>query len=275
MIFIILCLIFLVLLLSFLFLYDPSSPSSPSLQSSKSITKFTKSSKSSRSSKSSSEQSFAIKNNDDFKNIVNYYFTQDPTIGANLQDNGYNLLLIGDFNNSNTKGYINVYWDVSNVTNFSNTFSGYKDSEKFNQNLSSWNTENAIDTSYMFSGCKEFNQDLSSWNMGKVKTFDFMFYNCSKLNSYVLTNVGLEANSMESMFEGCFDFNRSIYSYKIPNVTNMKHMLYNCASFDVDRNNFKTWYVNTNVNLDKMLFNTKMDNDHSWKATPIYSDFWN
>lgn len=274
MIFIILCLIFLVLLLSFLFLYDPSSPSSPSspsLQSSKSITKFTKSS---QSSKSSSEQPFAIKNND-FKNIVNYYFTQDPTIGANLQDNEYNLLLIGNFNDSNTKGYINVYWDVSNVTDFSNTFSGYKGSENFNENLSSWNTENAIDTSYMFSGCKKFNQDLSSWNMENVKTFDFMFYNCSKLNSYVLTNINLNAKSMESMFEGCFDFNRSIYSYKIPNVTNMKHMLYNCASFDVDRNNFKTWYVNTTVNLDKMLFNTKMDNDHSWKATPIYSDFWN
>lgn len=72
-------------------------------------------------------------------------------------------------------------WDVSNVTNMSNMFTS---NYPFNQDLSTWDVSNVTDMSNMFSNTGEFNQDLSSWNFNiNVKLDGFL------LNNYALSTI--------------------------------------------------------------------------------------
>ena len=71
-------------------------------------------------------------------------------------------------------------WDVSNVENMSNMFSGCI---KFNCDLSNWNVSNVEDMEYMFVNCKNLKCDLSKWDVSKVKDMTVMFYNCNSLKN--------------------------------------------------------------------------------------------
>lgn len=61
-------------------------------------------------------------------------------------------------------------WDVSNVLDFSLTFS----STSFNQDISSWTPTSCTNMSTMFQS-SNFNQDISGWNVGSVTNFSSMF----------------------------------------------------------------------------------------------------
>jgi surface protein len=51
-------------------------------------------------------------------------------------------------------------WNVSNVTNMSEMFSGC---DSFNQPIGSWNVSNLTNMMAMFRDCESFDQDISSW----------------------------------------------------------------------------------------------------------------
>jgi surface protein len=81
----------------------------------------------------------------------------------------------------------------------------------FNQDLSSWDTSNVTDMSFIFynegGGIHTFNQDLSSWDTSNVTDMSFMFYNEG----------------------GTHAFDQSLGAWDISSVTNMTDMLYNCG----------------------------------------------
>ena len=64
-------------------------------------------------------------------------------------------------------------WDVANVTDMSEIFTG---ASNFNQDLSSWDVSNVTDMSQGFMGAFNFNQDLSSWDVANVTNMSGMFY---------------------------------------------------------------------------------------------------
>jgi surface protein len=66
------------------------------------------------------------------------------------------------------------YWCVDAINNFSGIFS--QSFHRFNEDISSWNTSNAISMDDMFAGAEKFNSDLSTWDVGKVKSIRGMFF---------------------------------------------------------------------------------------------------
>ncbi|WP_425383066.1 BspA family leucine-rich repeat surface protein [Spiroplasma endosymbiont of Melieria omissa] len=47
--------------------------------------------------------------------------------------------------------------------------------EKFNQDLSDWDTSNVKDMNFMFYDAKKFNQDILDWDVEKINIFYWFF----------------------------------------------------------------------------------------------------
>lgn len=95
-------------------------------------------------------------------------------------------------------------WNVSNVQNMSGMF---KDTPRFNEDISKWNVSCCMDFSEMFMGTVVFNRALTTWNMRSAKT-------------------------MMSMFEGALAYNGSLYDIRIPYCTNLSKMFKNAVKFN-------------------------------------------
>jgi surface protein len=150
-------------------------------------------------------------------------------------------------------------WDVSNVQNMSNAFSG---TDAFNQDISTWNTSNVTDMSFMFQGSEGINQDLlqsnGGWNTGNVTNMTSMFSGAVNFDgdisnwdvsqvltmNYMFENTPLDQNlsawnpssaiEMRGMFLNASNFNSDIGNWDVSNVADMVSMLANATSFDQD-----------------------------------------
>ena len=87
-------------------------------------------------------------------------------------------------------------WDVSQVTNMSNAFSGRVD---FNADISAWDVSNVTDMTWMFIDAQLFNQPIGGWDVSSV-------------------------NSMRDMFFIASSFNQPIGDWDVSNVTDMSYM---------------------------------------------------
>ena len=101
--------------------------------------------------------------------------------------------------------------DTSNVVNMRAMFAD----TNFNQDISSWNTSNVTDMSWLFAGAWSFNKPLNNWDTSKVTNMSHMFYRASSfnqpLNNWDVSNV----MDMSYMFAGEYDVNRGRY-YSTP-----------------------------------------------------------
>ena len=72
-----------------------------------------------------------------------------------------------------------------------------------------WNTNNAINMSYMFRGCSSLSSlpDISKWNINNVKDMSLMFCGCSSLSS--LPDISKwntnNVKDIHYMFDGCIN----------------------------------------------------------------------
>ena len=92
--------------------------------------------------------------------------------------------------------------DVSNITNMSRLFEGFRD---FNGDISNWDVSNVKDMSFMFNKCREFNQDISNWNVYNVTNMNSMFLNSTNLKTIYVSNLWNVDNVTDSvnMFGNC------------------------------------------------------------------------
>ena len=68
------------------------------------------------------------------------------------------------------------------ITSLKSMFdAGLFETSKFNQDLSSWNTTNVKNMSWMFKGAKSFNQDISKWNVSNVTDMSYMFIDAASI----------------------------------------------------------------------------------------------
>ena len=103
-------------------------------------------------------------------------------------------------------------WDVSNVTDMSDSFI---DLPAFNQDISPWNVSNMTDMSGTFSSSTSFNQDLSGWEVSNVTKMGGMFSFASSFNqdlsAWVVDKV-IDCNK--------FSINATTWITPKPNFTN-------------------------------------------------------
>lgn len=97
-------------------------------------------------------------------------------------------------------------WDISNVTDLSNSFAY----TKFNQPLDNWDVSNVTDMSFMFDGDSVFNQPLDTWNMSKVQFIAYMFRDASSFDQSLAT---WDLDSLKSALAWLIRTNMSCENY--------------------------------------------------------------
>lgn len=109
------------------------------------------------------------------------------------------------FDNSNLASLDLSSFDTSNVTNMSYMFGNCYNLTSLD--LSNFNTSNVTDMSGMFSGCSQASSiDLSSFDTSKVTNMNSMFYGCLKLKNLNISNFDFTSvTNYESMFGEAVD----------------------------------------------------------------------
>ena len=138
--------------------------------------------------------------------------------------------------------------DLSAVEDFSYMFSS---AINFNQDINSWNMENAKDLTGMFKDASNFNQSLNSWNIKNVTNMEEMFRSARKfnqpLNDWNVENV----ENMNALFYSAQDFNQPLDKWNVKNVKYMKEIFKSAQKFNQPLN---SWNVE-NLEIANQLFN--------------------
>ena len=134
-----------------------------------------------------------------------------------------------------TYGHIST-WDTSEVTDFSFLFYQKYD---FNEDLSHWDVSNVTNMSYMSFNGIAFNSDISNWDVSSVEDMNSMFYGSASFDQ----DIGdWDVSSVTTMYRMFFDnttsgassFNQDIGSWSVGAVLDMKEMFRNAVAFNQD-----------------------------------------
>lgn len=124
-----------------------------------------------------------------------------------------------------------TYWDVSNVTDFSEMF---WDCKYFTgKTIEKWNVSKGLDFSDMFCQCSSLNCNFGSWNMKNAHHTNSMFQSCISfegkgLDKWKTPNL----IDVHGMFAYCEKLNVNLSGWDVKNVTDMDFMFYGCKSFE-------------------------------------------
>ncbi len=145
-------------------------------------------------------------------------------------------------------------WNVSGVLDFSEMFSASISDFTvlntpvytpmvFNQNISAWGMNSAINTEKMFAGCESFNQNLNGWFTGNITDMSFMFMHAKAFNSDMSAWDVSRVISFEGMFQGATDFNGNISTWNTASATTFRRMFAQASVFNQDIRNWSTGSV--------------------------------
>jgi surface protein len=112
------------------------------------------------------------------------------------------------------------------VTTRVNTFNDllFDTNNKFNQDVSSWDTSNVTNMERVFRASTHFDQDLSKWDTSKVTTFRGMFQYCDDFNQDITGWDTSSATDLSEMFDGAATFNQDISGWDTSSVVNTSRM---------------------------------------------------
>ena len=113
-------------------------------------------------------------------------------------------------------------WDVSQVTNMRETFSGataFGQSDAGQLRLESWNTAQVTDMQATFFYATAFNGNIAHWNVAKVMNFHATFEHAESFNRDVDGWNVAAATEMSYMFKSAEAFNQAIGSWNLASVT--------------------------------------------------------
>ena len=174
--------------------------------------------------------------------------TYDKTNNAN------SVQLYSVLNNDTSKYKIYIASDSGTIY----LKSGYALFEKLTNvitiNLTSVDTSNVTDMSYMFSFCQSLiNLDVSTFDTSKVTSMGCMFQKCEKLTSLNLANFNTsKVTNMSYMFNICYKLESiNVSNFDTSKVTTMLQMFNKCYKLiNLDVSNFDT----SNVTIMKHAF---------------------
>ena len=165
-------------------------------------------------------------------------------------------------------------WDVSQVTDMSNAFSGRVD---FNADISAWDVSNVTDMTWMFIDAQLFNQPIGGWDVSSVNSMRDMFFIASSFNQPIGDWDVSNVTDMSYMFYEAQLFNQPIGDWDVSSVTNMEGMFEDCSNFNRD---VSAWDVSSVTDMSSMfqdadLFNQPIDNWDVSSVTDISYMFLN
>ena len=143
-------------------------------------------------------------------------------------------------------GHIST-WDTSEVTDFSWLFQNHS---TFNEDLSHWDVSSVTNMWYMFSGASSFNSNLNNWNVSSVTRMSYMFFNCIAFNSDISDWDTSAVNDMQAMFYYASAFNQPLNDWHVDQVTLMGGMFRNAPLFNQPLND---WNVSSVTNMAGMF----------------------
>lgn len=135
-------------------------------------------------------------------------------------------------------------WCVSKITDFSLLFEYLED---FNEDLSQWDTSDAVSMRGMFRGATVFNQDLSSWNVGKVKEMSRMFESAKAFDQDLSAWDTGSVETTKLMFRYATEFNGDVSTWDTSNLRDMSGMFQHAHEFNGYLN---SWDVSRVTTLD-------------------------
>ena len=166
-----------------------------------------------------------------------------PSGVTNLQGTFFNAKILND---ADVAG-----WDVSNVTNLSETFSG---ASAFNRNLGSWNVTNVSNMSLTFANATAFNNggsdEIKNWVTSNVTSFFGTFTSARAFNQPIGSWNTSSATSTRSMFEGAIAFNQPLANWTTTSVTSMRGMFSFAQSFN---QNIGSWNTSAVTDFSAMF----------------------
>jgi surface protein len=165
-------------------------------------------------------------------------------------------------------------WDVSQVTDMKNAFSGRVD---FNADISEWDVSNVTDMTWMFIDAQLFNQPIGGWDVSSVNSMRDMFFIASSFNQPIGDWNVSNVTDMSYMFYEAQFFNQPIGDWDVSSVTNMEGMFEDCSNFNRD---VSAWDVSNVTDMSSMfqdadLFNQPIDNWDVSSVTDISYMFLN
>jgi uncharacterized protein (TIGR02145 family) len=138
-------------------------------------------------------------------------------------------------------------WDVSQVTDMGNAFSGRVD---FNADISAWDVSNVVTMFGMFFNAYLFNQDISFWDVSNVVIMFSLLNNAQAFNQPIGDWDVSSVIDMRGIFYDAQAFNQPIGDWDVSSVTNMQIMFYGASAFNQDISN---WCV-TNITSEPRDF---------------------
>ena len=110
-----------------------------------------------------------------------------------------------------------------------------------NSNISSWDTTNVTNMSYMFNGATAFNQPINTmvvptgvtaWITTNVTNMTFMFNDAKAFDNPIGNWDVSNVINMASMFSGAEAFNKDISNWDVSSTTILAFMFYNATNFN-------------------------------------------
>ena len=215
-----------------------------------------------------------IINDGNFHNLITFYLENKQKLPRDLRElllNNWDVSKVTNMSNTfNLRKTFNEYigdWDVRNVINMSKMFYGCA---TFNQPLDGWNDKvsNVNNMGSMFAGCLRFNQPLNGWIVSKVKNMSYMFFRCrvfnQPLNGWNVSSV----TNMHQMFCECTRFNQPLNDWNVSSVTNMSNMFDNCVAFNQPLN---VWNVSSVTDMYGMFAECRVFNQplNGWNVSRV------
>jgi surface protein len=121
-------------------------------------------------------------------------------------------------------------WNTSNVLHFFNTF--FDQSAFMGTGLKFWTVSRAENFSEMFSGCASFVEAISFWNVENAVNMGSMFTRCAKFNADISLWKTPRNKKMDGMFSECEAFNSNLNFWDVSNVNNMEALFDKAFKFN-------------------------------------------
>ena len=163
-------------------------------------------------------------------------------------------------------------WNTASVTNMEKMFRG---AIQFNQPLNSWNVANVKTMKGMFSGASSFNKNIASWDVSAVTDMSHMFESIEDDAEQNNLYVASDAANIRSTYASGFTFNQNIGSWDVSSVSTMAYMFKGSYSFD---QYIGSWTTSSVTDMSSMFqsaisFNQDITGWNTAKVTDMSSMF--